>query len=143
MTSAPHDLTDFLGDWALSRAITDRQADKSGHLEGTAVFKRDADRLHYTETGELSYEGAPPLVASRTYFWERAEEGGVLVRFDDGRPFHSFTLLRTMPEAQHICDPDMYYVTYSFGNWPKWQSEWRVVGPRKDYVIISKYRRVR
>ena len=141
MTSAPHDILDFLGDWTLKRVINDRGAEKSGHLTGLAVFKKADGGLRYTESGTLSYDGAPPLVASRTYIWARAAEGGVLVRFEDGSEFHSFSLARTMPEAQHFCDPDMYYVTYDFGKWPKWQSEWRVVGPRKNYRMTSDYRR--
>ena len=49
----------------------------------------------------------------------------------------------TLPEpvADHWCDPDTYKVRYDFREWPLWRAEWRVTGPRKDYVMRSVYTR--
>jgi hypothetical protein len=77
------------------------------------------------------------MEAERVYLW-RASGAGIEVLFDDGRPFHR---IDDSAEAAHWCDPDQYDVTYEFGRWPKWSSRWRVLGPRKDYVMVSNYSR--
>ena len=44
-------------------------------------------------------------------------------------------------DAWHDCLPDFYEVSYNFTHWPEWRSIWRVRGPKKDYTMISDYRR--
>ena len=44
------------------------------------------------------------------------------------------------PPPAHDCPPDSYRVRYDFRAWPRWQAEWRVTGPRKDYGIVSRFR---
>ena len=48
-----------------------------------------------------------------------------------------------MPDALHHCDPDMYNVSYDFTRWSQrkkqWRSVWTVLGPRKDYKMLSSY----
>jgi hypothetical protein len=134
-------LSDFAGRWSLEREILDRRADLTAHLSGTAVFTFNGADLRYEEEGRLEYPGQPPMMATRAYTWE--DDGdGVWVFFDDGRPFHRFSLLRRMPEADHHCPPDMYHVTYDFTRWPDWSATWAVVGPRKNYRMISRYARL-
>lgn len=135
------DFSDFAGVWALERDIEDRLSGRDGHLIGQATLTADGDGLKYHETGELTFEGQPTLIASRVYLWRRGRGGVVTVQFEDGTPFHDFTLHRTMPEATHFCEPDMYYATYDFARWPVWTSTWRVVGPRKNYRSLSRYQR--
>ena len=79
------------------------------------------------------------MEARRVYLWRDAEPGAVAVTFDDGRPFHQFDL--TGGEARHACPPDTYRVRYDFSEWPVWTARWRVTGPRKDYLMTSRYRR--
>ncbi len=98
----------------------------------------DDDAYLYSETGQLSYGGGQPLVATRQYLW-RSEAGRLVVHHSDGRAFHSFD--PAAPEAHHICTPDDYRVRYDFSGWPDWQAEWTVSGPRKDYTMISRYSR--
>ena len=64
---------------------------------------------------------------------------GIAVFFADGRAFHRFVPAADTVEADHWCDPDTYKVRYDFSRWPVWQAEWRVTGPRKDYVMQSVY----
>ena len=74
--------------------------------------------------------------AERRYLWGP----DLTVCFEDGRFFH-----QVPPEggqAAHWCDPDQYEVSYDFRAWPDWQTRWRVVGPRKDYAMVSWYRKV-
>ncbi|WP_444464952.1 DUF6314 family protein [Rhodobacter capsulatus] len=130
-------LNDFRGVWTLSRHIL--QADgPEGRFAGQAVFTPEGAGLRYHEAGQLFLTGEVPMQAERDYLWH-AEGAQIVVRFEDGRDFHRFD-----PEAAaaaHWCDPDDYRVRYDFAAWPAWSSEWRVTGPRKDYVMISHYTR--
>ena len=134
-------LQEFEGKWRLSRAIKDHRGNADGGLSGEAVFSpRGAGGFDYVETGSLVYAGQAPLEASRRFIWEEAA-GGIAVRFEDGAPFHVIDQSRSMPDANHHCDPDMYHVSYDFSRWPDWRAVWRVVGPKKDYRMSSEYRR--
>lgn len=118
--------------------------------------------LIYEETGVLHLPDAAPMQASRRYLWRKAGPGpgagpGIAVYFPDGRFFHAFGVppegaaphevaagsgaAFSVVEATHWCDPDDYHVRYDFAHWPAWRAEWRVKGPRKDYVMLSEYRR--
>ncbi len=108
---------------------------------GTAVFTpRVEGELVYVEEGELSFGSQPPMAATRSYIWSRTDEG-IAVQFEDGRPFHVIDGQKLMPDANHHCDPDLYHVSYDFTSWPDWRAIWRVVGPKKDYRMMSEYKR--
>jgi len=130
---------DFEGGWRLDRRIEDRKTGLTGRLEGRAVWVPDQDRLQLTETGTLRYGDGAPLQAERRYLWRR-QAGGIAVMFDDSRPFHWFSGDQTV--ARHECPPDQYHVRYDFHLWPDWRAIWTVTGPRKDYEMISRYRRL-
>lgn len=134
-------LAEFEGAWLLNRVITDLRASAEGHMQGRAVFEaQGVDRLLYEESGTLNYATQPPMAATRRYIWQEAGEG-INVLFEDGRAFHTIDLDRSMPDANHHCDPDLYHVSYDFSRWPDWSSTWRVVGPKKDYRMVSEYTR--
>ena len=130
------ELWDFEGDWQVSRRIEDALSGQTARFAGVARFERDGVGLRYAERGVLELGGAS-MEAERVYLWRSTGEG-IEVFFDDGRPFHQ---IDESAEAAHWCDPDQYDVTYDFSDWPKWSSHWRVLGPRKDYVMVSGYRR--
>ncbi|PCD77682.1 DUF6314 family protein [Pseudothioclava arenosa] len=130
-------LADFKGDWRISRVIVPRGAPEA-RLEGRARFRPEGAGLLYHEEGELILPGQPPIRAERSYLW-REGGAGIVVDYADGRPFHEFDPAR--PRAAHWCDPDDYRVRYDFTRWPLWRAEWEVSGPRKDYVMITDYRR--
>ena len=132
-------LSDFEGDWRIDREITDALG-PDARFEGKARFTRDAGGLLYAEDGVLMLMGQAPFAASRRYHWSEADEGRILVSFADGRPFHAFHP-GAGPEAEHHCAPDHYRVAYAFGDWPDWTARWTVSGPRKDYRMVSRYRR--
>ncbi len=137
--SLPHSLAQFEGRWRLERRIEDAERGEMW-LEGEAVLARSGHRLVYTETGILTISGQRPLTATQRYIWQD-RAGWVAIRFADGRPFHGFPLRVARAEAVHLCDPDRYEVSYDFSAWPEWSSEWHVSGPRKDYVMRSRYLR--
>lgn len=130
-------LSDFEGRWLISRQIRPAGAPEA-HFQGHARFKRDHARLLYHEQGELVLPGHEPMLAERRYIW-RLGGRGIAVEYADGRPFHDFN--PADPEARHWCDPDSYSVRYDFSAWPEWQAHWQVQGPRKDYVMQTRYRR--
>lgn len=145
MAQAP-ELQEFEGKWTLSRAIKDQRGGVDGGLSGEAVFsRREAGGYDYVETGTLVYAGQAPMEATRRYIWEETA-GGIAVRFEDGSDFHLIDRGRLMPDANHHCDPDWYHVSYDFTRFGQkdryWRAIWRVVGPKKDYRMMSEYRQV-
>jgi hypothetical protein len=131
-------LADFEGIWRMDRTIDDRLGGRPGQFSGRATFAAVGSRLHYRETGLLTYGDAPPIQATRDYIWS-ADQAGIVVAHGDGRPFHRFSTESPTPEADHQCAPDLYRVRYDFADWPVWQSAWDVRGPRKDYRMVTRY----
>lgn len=134
-------LGDFEGLWTLSRQIHDRRGSDPGRLEGQAVFRLRENGLSYEETGRLCLAGRPGLEAGRRLEWRAGAAGAIEVLFPDGRLFHRILPDRLMPTDTHVCAPDIYHVEYDFRAWPHWHVTWRVVGPAKDYRLVSAYRR--
>lgn len=130
----------FEGDWRVSRVIRHARG-PDARFEGTARFVPDGAGLIYREEGELVIAGQVPMRAERRYLWRAAPDGAIDVRFDDGRAFHRIAPGESAPEDRHYCGPDTYDVAYDFSAWPDWTSRWQVRGPRKDYEMVSVYRR--
>ena len=131
-------LSDFIGTWRLERQIDDRLTGAPLYFSGVAVLSPGGDGLLYHEQGALRPTGGQVMQSSRSYRW-RAVDGRIAVDFDDRRPFHEFDPVARIAEAQHWCDPDDYTVRYDLADWPLWQTHWRVRGPRKDYLMTSRY----
>jgi hypothetical protein len=129
----------FAGVWVVDRDIEDVRAGRSGRFTGTARFEPAEDGLAYSEAGTLALTGAPPIAAHRAYLWRDGGAGTIEVFFADGRFFHRFCADEPAPAAEHACPPDRYRVRYDFARWPRWQAEWRVQGPRKDYGILTRF----
>ena len=129
----------FAGTWEVERNIEDVRAGRTGHFAGRARFTPAAAGLAYNEVGTLTLEGAAPMQASRRYCWRDGGAGTIEVWFEDGRFFHRFCADEPEPAAAHDCPPDHYRVRYDFARWPRWQAEWHVRGPRKDYGILSRF----
>ncbi|PKP83919.1 MAG: trigger factor [Alphaproteobacteria bacterium HGW-Alphaproteobacteria-2] len=132
-------LADFTGAWRLERRIVDLRGGVEGRFEGRALFTPGADGLVYEESGQLCLGAAQPVEATRRLLWRTCPRGGIAVFFADGQAFHRIAADRLMPGDTHVCAPDIYHVDYDFRAWPVWSATWRVVGPRKDYRLISRY----
>ena len=85
----------------------------------------------------MTLSGTAPMRASRRYLWRDGGSGTIDVHFADGRFFHRFDAEDPAPASSHDCPPDLYRVRYDFRAWPRWQAEWRVTGPRKDYAMAD------
>lgn len=130
----------FIGDWRLERRIDDALVGECWSFAGRAVFAPGADGLDYTEEGTLTGTGGRQLRAERRYRW-RERAGRVEVLFADGAHFHDIPADAAAPQARHLCGADLYRVRYDFTAWPLWRAEWRVEGPRKNYLLQSSYSR--
>ncbi|MEM9708709.1 MAG: DUF6314 family protein [Pseudomonadota bacterium] len=136
----PRAMTAFEGRWSVAREILQASGQR-GHFEGEATLGPiGPGRLAYREEGTLRLDGGTPFFATRSYIWRDAK-GAVEVSFDDGRPFHSFPLACPTHETVHLCPPDRYQVAYDFSQWPVWETEWQVEGPRKAYRMRTVFRR--
>lgn len=127
-------LGDFEGAWHLERQIR-HGAGAQARFRGRAVWTPVADGLSYRETGVLQMPGQAPMQAERRYLWR----DGLAVYFDDGRFFHQVPA--EGGTARHWCDPDSYVVQYDFSDWPAFSTVWEVSGPKKAYVMTSRYQR--
>jgi len=130
-------LADFAGVWRFERAI-ENAVGPDADMQGTARFTDHAGGLMMHESGEMRLAGQGAFLAERRYLW-RAAGGHIAVFFDDGRPFHDFDPAAETPQAEHPCAPDHYRVAYDFGGWPEWRAVWQVTGPRKSYVMRSRF----
>mmetsp|Transcript_2571 Transcript_2571/g.4365 ORF Transcript_2571/g.4365 Transcript_2571/m.4365 type:complete len:220 (+) Transcript_2571:108-767(+) len=135
MPTRPRVLADFEGGWTIARDIRP-DAGPSARFEGQGVWSPGARGLSYVETGTLVMAGTAPMRAERRYHWT----GDLSVFFEDGRFFHKVPA--TGGETHHWCDPDRYHVRYDFSDWPRFAVIWRVDGPRKSYVMTSRFTRL-
>ncbi len=133
----PTKIDDFVGHWRIDRRIEDALG-ASGQFVGRASISPDTNTAcNYSETGTLRL-GETSFEAERRYRWIETAPGLLSIFFDDGQFFHSFSLSPKV-EATHDCPPDWYEVRYDFTDWPVWSARWRVTGPRKDYIMKSRY----
>ena len=138
--STPRDgltsLSRLHGRWRLSREV--RHGDgRIDRLRGSCTFTRSGPRLIQDERGTLeTAEGR--FEAARRYVWTESN-GWLHIHFADMRPFLAIPMNVARPETTYLCPPDRYAVTFDFGLWPDWQSVWTVEGPRKSYVMTSRF----
>jgi len=130
-------LLDFQGEWRLERRIS--EAAGEARFDGAAVFSPCDKGLAYHEQGCLTLPNGAQMQGERRYLW-REEGARIAVDFEDRRFFHH------VPEgggaAAHWCPPDQYDGVYDFTEWPVgWSVTWVVKGPRKDYRMMTRYRR--
>lgn len=134
MTEAGRILADFQGCWSLERDVRHLDGGEA-RFSGTATWTPEGETLVYDETGWLTMSGQKAIPARQRYIWMP----DLTVRFSDGRFFHR------VPGAggatAHGCTPDHYEGAYDFSRWPEFRVTWRVTGPRKDYRMLSTYRR--
>ena len=105
--------------------------------QGEGRAHKESRTLAYYEKGEVTAPNGSIMLAERRYFWQQPQTGLFEVLFDDKRYFHTFSA--TNPNAEHLCGDDNYVVRYDLSAWPVWRSTWQVIGPRKDYTMISEY----
>ncbi|WP_051551494.1 DUF6314 family protein [Nocardioides sp. URHA0020] len=126
--------TDLLGTWALTRVVDDHRAGERHDVVGTAELTAvSPDRVRWTESGTMTWPGhAVPV--SRTLYVVREDDWWV--QFEDGRPFHPWTVGR---QVDHPCAPDHYrgLIEVDAGPALTWTATWDAIGPEKDYRMVT------
>ena len=130
------------GSWILSRTVPNY-----GTMKGRAVFKvipKENNFLHYREEGIMILEQTKATYDFfREYIYEYSRDA-ITIYFSE-TPRRIFQVLNlgefATCEAAHQCVEDDYHGTYNFKNINQGQFEitYKVKGPNKDYVIVSKY----
>ncbi|QCX28140.1 DUF6314 family protein [Nocardioides jishulii] len=142
LVDALRDPRTLLGPWVFERVITDRLADEVIEVSGTLTLSEEqGGRVRWAEAGVMR-RGSAQLEVFRTLFVVEREDGW-LVTFDDGRDFHPWS---PGAEVVHLCGEDTYAGLVEAtglgepagGAGRRWQVTWRVSGPRKDYLMVTR-----
>ncbi len=136
-------LSNLIGRWSLDRTI-----EGHGAMRGVATFMpSDANRLAYREQGNLRLINGTELQAERAYVYE-ARDAGFNVYFSESplRLFHRISLIQRegleyVGEADHPCGEDLYRSTYAFSPNGGFTIRHVVLGPRKNYTMVTTYSR--
>jgi hypothetical protein len=135
------DTLSFLGGtWMLRRAIVDHLTRVSGSFDGEAEVRLFGRRGRYEEHGRLRfgrYDGS----ARRALELIGTDGNGVVVRFEDGRPFFELDLATGGGRAAHQCSEDRYELAFEVNSPDELFERWRVRGPHKNYEAQTTWRR--
>lgn len=130
-------LSHLHGEWTITRTVG-----QGGVMKGSAAFVETApDTLAYSETGQNHLPDGTVLDFYQSYVY-RNDNDGMHADFTDGRPFHTLEFENEKrAKARHLCGNDLYEGTYAFHDEDHFTLTWSVKGPKKDFVIQTKYNR--
>ncbi|MDW3207481.1 MAG: DUF6314 family protein [Alphaproteobacteria bacterium] len=128
---------DPTGRWRLNRLVADGVARRLVRGSGVLVATPGSPgtwRLVETLTFD-GYDGR------RESLW-RISGDSLDICYADGAPLVRFDLELARPDAVHLCAPDRYEARLRNGFPDRFALGWRVVGPRKDYAMVTNYQRL-
>lgn len=141
-------LSYFLGDWRVQRVISG-----FGEITGQAMFQVSDESEQYLDFKEAmvlpnvqkSAQDQKPN-AFRTYQYRMTEEGFDIF-FSDGATkgelFLSFAFTQaSLLTSHHLCIKDHYDAMFEFLSPDEFELSFSVVGPKKDYSILTRFTRV-
>lgn len=138
------DLKSFLcGSWLLDRSLLDRRHNISGKLIGRADFVPSGCSLLCEEQGSLTFGSHHGPAQQRLTFLFPNGDAQASVRFSDGRAFYELDLSQGQSVVSHSCNPDFYEGRFAVTDPDRWESTWKVTGPRKEQEIVTLYTRLR
>jgi hypothetical protein len=135
------------GHWAI-----ERQIEPGGYFTGNAVFTpRSRDSLLYRESGRLVLDDGTTLEASNSYIYT-LRNGDIDISFasgvNEGQHFIDISLPHGSPGGfpivsvdRHLCRLDTYDAVFRIENPALFTMTYVVIGPAKDYVSRSAFRR--
>ncbi len=130
------DPRDLAGSWRFDRVVEDRLGPVR-HVTGTTeLVVEDAERVRWSESGTLTWEGGETPVY-RNLFVERRSDGW-WVTFEDGRDFHPWSVGQSVV---HPCGADLYEGRIDVTATDAWTVVWVVSGPAKDYTMTTRLTR--
>ena len=106
------------------------------HEEGIATLTPNDEQL--TAHSRLLWDFSSDV--AHVLFDEQSWQDQKSARIAGARHFHSITFPAAM-FSEHPCGPDVYRGRIVFESQDAFRLEWRVSGPRKLGVIISRFRR--
>lgn len=121
--------------------MLDRRHSIRGRFLGQAEFVPAANILFYEERGRLTFAGHDGPAEQRYTYDFVLGHRRAQVSFRDGRAFHELDLAHGETIVFHNCDPDLYEGHFVAHDWTRWESAWKVTGPRKDQEIVTLYTR--
>jgi len=133
----------LVGEWCLEREVSTGES-----LQGAAVFTAVSKlSLLMHEEGELQLQSGMFIHATRDWYWHLHKTDELSVTYDEMRlqNYHSMRMSFRVDEwlgnAEHLCGEDIYSGSYAF--WcDRFKIHQRVKGPKKNYSIISRYRKL-
>ena len=127
--------TAFFCDWAVHRTIVDRLNSTRAEFAGTAAISAHL----FEENGSTSI-GGYRLQSRRSYLLD-IKDDELMVLFPDSRPF---VRLRNaiLQRIGHPCGADSYSGRLLVAGPDCFIETWRVIGPRKDYQSVARFRRL-
>jgi hypothetical protein len=126
-----------LGRWHFDRRVVDNLAAATGCAHGELlVTPAEGTALDWHETGQLTW-GGRTVPVTRSLRVERLDDEWWMT-FADGRPFHPW---RPGEWVVHPCAEDTYTGRVEI-NGDRIRTEWRVTGPVKDQLLVTRLRRI-
>ena len=126
----------------------DREFDNGNSGIGTVDFiKNKLYGLEYSELGTLNIVDGTVLTAKRKYFFNANENNLETYFFETPKILFQGIEFKIRGEniigkATHHCGDDFYDSEYVFKANGTFQIKHKVVGPKKNYVSITNYRKV-
>ena len=137
------DLQYFIGEWELKREI-----ESFGDGEGKAIFRQETANISelYYEEEVMFVTPTSQIEGTRKYKYAEIDKNSEIeVYFNDGpdlgKVFLRLSFSNSKAKCQHLCGEDIYDATYTIKSRSEFLTEYRVVGPRKDYLIRNRYLR--
>ena len=130
------------GTWAF-----ERNSPGQATMTGVAIIAEiEPDLSSYEENGTLTTAEGRTFQFSRKYRY-RATEEALDILFDETPPrlYQSVSLVTRnggwAGSGFHLCSPDEYRSDYSFDPPDRFATTHHVTGPRKSYIIETRYSR--
>jgi hypothetical protein len=134
--SGPVEPTALLGQWRLTRQVSDELAGLSGTAAGELTLRAEGDEIAWCERGVLRWN-ASELPFSRAYQLRRVDAEWWLF-FSDGRPFHAW---HPGHWVDHPCRADVYRGLVTIVAPGAWHTRWDLRGPAKQQRITTQFSR--
>lgn len=140
----PYELIKFLeGRWLLERGVTSSNGLENLRAKGESrLIQENKNLLVYQEALEVQ-TNTKTLDSSRTYYYEYDPQRGKCFKyFDDRRLFYELMFKNGIISGYHQCIDDAYKAKYIIENELCFILEYKVLGPKKNYLIENVYSRL-
>ena len=119
----------FVGEWIVTRSITDLQRSTTIACSGSATLRRDGAELAYDEV--VSFYADGKLIRGTRAYRYSVVRGEIVAMFDDGSPFFSLRLnAHGEGSASHRCGEDLYELALCLRP-DAWTTVWEVSGTKR------------